>query len=316
MVNYSDLKIFLSLERARNSPRDRGENILGGRTPITMRDPPETRNYSRIQHLEDIFDGYDPLETYNHIHTPQLTGGIHDHYGNLNNHLLGLKEKGKKHPLRYFAKQATLMAGLPNLQLAGALLEFQEGRIRRAFGVKYLGRFVKQGVELSDEELGRYALRQDIKLDNGPYGNHFGHKYFDTRFNFCLTYDNQLIASVGFDAAQGRMHIRQIQGIKGSKDQLKPIKWERALASYAVQWAKEHKIPEVSIVSVDNIRWVKIPGHLGREQGRMHYDVTARRIGFKKRGKDGNYVKQLEVLERMPIPIPETVPAYAQAVNF
>ena len=226
------------------------------------------------------------------------------------------KKMGREHSPEYFAQQALLMTGLPNPQLAEALSGFQEGRVDRTFGVEYLRGFVKQNAELPDEELSRYALKHDIQLDNSQYGNGFGHKYFDTKFNFCLTYDGQLIASVGFDAAQDRMYIWQIQGIRGNRDKLKPIKWERALASYAVQWAEDHGIPEVSIVSVDNNKWANMHGHLDKEQGKMLYDVTARRIGFRDRDADGNYVKQLEVSRRMPISISETVPAYAQAVNF
>jgi len=283
--------------------------------------------YNKINNYNIINDNKDRrrerlLENYNINNIQQsieyIIGGNNDllnnnDYGDL---LSFTKKMGREHSPEYFVQQAMLMTGSPNPQLAEALTGFQEGRVDRTFGVEYLRGFVKQSAELPDEELDRYTLKHDIQLDNSQYGNGFGHKYFDTKFNFCLTYDGQLIASVGFDAAQDRMYIWQIQGIRGNRDKLKPIKWERALASYAVQWAEKHGIPEVSIVSVDNNKWANMHGHLDKKHGKMIYDVTAKRIGFRDKDADGNYIKQLDVSKRMPISAPGVVPAYAQAVNF
>ena len=143
-------------------------------------------------------------------------------------------------------------------------------------------------VEVSQDELKKYGLRLDAQLEESHFGANFRSKYFDTAFNFCLTYGGNLIASVGFNPDEGRIFIEQIQGIKGSYDKLRPFKWERALVDYAVDWAKKHNVGGVGIVSVNNNKWSQRHGHLDREKGKMLYDVTAKRCGFK-RDSTGNY---------------------------
>lgn len=264
-------------------------------TQSLLENYPMSRIQRTLEHIISRDDNHNPHNNNN---------PLRDEFTNL---LDATKRFGKKHSEGYFAGRAMVMAGMYNRQLAGALARFQEGQTDAWFGPRYLRGFLKQDVSLSDAELNRYALKLDIQLDNSQYGHDFNHKYFDSKFNFCLTYDGQLIASVGFDACQGRMFIRQIQGIKGNRDRLQPIKWERALVSYAVEWAEKYGIPEVAIVSVDNHEWAEGTGHLDREQGKMLYDVTARRLGFRERDADGNYIKRLEA----PVPIPMSEAALA-----
>ena len=207
----------------------------------------------------------------------------------------------KHHAPKYFAEQALRLARKPNPELADALAEFQAGSVDRQFGVDYLRNFVKQDAAISDAELGSYALELDIRSPDNHYGRHFKNRYFDAQFNFCLTYDSQNIACVGFDVVEGRMFIRQIQGEGGRKNQLKPVKWERALVQYAVKWAERYAVPEVAILSVDNNKWAAVNRDLNRTQGKMLYDVTARRCGFSKRDPDGNYVKRLDTREPIKV---------------
>ncbi len=214
-----------------------------------------------------------------------------------------------------------------------ALKQFQEGFTETQFGEYYLAKFLKQGwvikeerkidkwynkflknlsekfypqkfidetfqqtnqqSEISQNELAKYKLMFDIQLDDSHFGNNFRAKYFDTPFNFCLTYEGMLIASIGFNPIYGEVIIEQIQGIKGNRDKLSPFKWERALVSYVAEWAQQKGIGQVSIISVDNNKWAKRHGHLNSNQGKMLYDVTAKRSGFKK-GEDGNYHKHFE----------------------
>ncbi len=202
----------------------------------------------------------------------------------------------RKHAPEYFAEQAMRMTRKPNPELADALAEFQDGKIDGQFGIDHLRNFVKQDAALSDAELRRYALQCDMPLEGGHYGLHFINRYFDAPFNFCLTYDCHIIACVGFEAVEKRMFIRQIQGEFGKKNQLKTLKWERALVQYAVKWAERHWVPEVAILSVDNNKWAATYS-LNPTQGKMLYDVTARRCGFSERDPDGNYVRRLRVQE-------------------
>lgn len=142
--------------------------------------------------------------------------------------------------------------------------------------------------EISKEELGKYSLVLDMQREGSHFGKKFGTKYFDTPFNFCLAYEGNLIASVGFTPETGRIYIQQIQGIKGNHERLSPFKWERALIDYATQWAQTNGINQVSITSVKNNKWAHRVGHLTQEQGKMLYDVTAKRCGFKQ-GADKDY---------------------------
>ena len=151
------------------------------------------------------------------------------------------------------------MVGTEAEELAEALAEFRSSAPYHSFGVSFLRDYVKREQTIPEDELSRYGLTLDIQSTKfgsaSHYGTRFTQKYFDALFNFCLTYDGELIASLGFNPDEGRMTIQQIQGIKGHGDKLKPIKWERALVEYAVQWAEKYGIPEVAVISVDNNKW-------------------------------------------------------------
>jgi hypothetical protein len=158
--------------------------------------------------------------------------------------------------------------------------------------------------ELPIEELTKYGLKLDVQLNNSHFGKDFRLKYFDTPFNFCLTYEERLIASVGFVPDEGRIFVEQIQGIKGNHEILSPFKWERALVNYVAEWAQKYGIKQVSVTSVDNNKWAHRHGHLDVEQGRMLYNVTAKRSGFK-RGDDGDYHRYFGESQESTIPVSE-----------
>lgn len=151
-----------------------------------------------------------------------------------------------------------------------------------------LARFLKQSVPICPETLNRYHIENDLRLNGTRFGQRFRERYFDATYNFCLTYDDKLVASLGFDVDvdDSSMTIWQLQGKKDARDALHPIKWERALVHYAVAWARTHEVSEIAMASVDNVSWAQKHGHLSRDRGRMLYDVTARRSGFT-RGDDG-----------------------------
>lgn len=177
------------------------------------------------------------------------------------------------------------------------LQEFVEGQSHPEF-CNYLKIFVKQGMTMSDEELVKYGLRSDTKRACSSYGKCFSTRYYDALWNFCLTYGNKLIASLGFDVVID-MVIKQIQGPHKNRtgdtpELLKPIKWERALVTYAIGWAERNELPGVVVTSTKNNKWDKVRNRLG---GKMHYDVTARRTRYKGRkfalNSDGDYLMDL-----------------------
>lgn len=157
------------------------------------------------------------------------------------------------------------------------------------FGVRALAGYVKQGAAA---DLTRYALVGDVKLNGTHYGRRFSARYFDASYNFCLTHQGQLVASLGFECDDDELVIWQLQGKKGAAAALAPLKWQRALVEHATAWAAAQGFARVSMASVDNVAWAQQHGHLAREQGRMIYDVTARRCGFV-RGPEGYWIRQL-----------------------
>ncbi len=177
----------------------------------------------------------------------------------------------------------------PDVNLEYTLLEtFEPGCIESGFGAQYLSRFCNQGSRLSEKELSRYTLEADLKLNGSNYGQRFPQKYFDATFNFCLAHDGELVATLGFEIDESAVMIWQIQGVKGKGALLEPFKWGRALVAYCVAWAERMAAEEIFIVSVDHNDWAAQHGHLDRSRGKLLYDVTAKRSGFR-RTDDGYY---------------------------
>ncbi len=175
------------------------------------------------------------------------------------------------------------------MELQDRLLEnFEPGCIEPDYGHSRLKFFGKQNCRLTHDEWARYTLESDLKLNGSNYGQRFKSKYFDATFNFCLAHDGRLIATLGFEVDGDAIVIWQIQGRKGEGKPLEPIKWARALVRYCVEWAAENEVRELYIVSVDHNTWAAKHGHLDPARGKLIYDVTAKRSGFR-RTADGYY---------------------------
>ncbi|MBI2650771.1 hypothetical protein HYX04_05690 [Candidatus Woesearchaeota archaeon] len=162
----------------------------------------------------------------------------------------------------YFQEQARKILGFPSQDLASELESFQRDKEIPDFGITHLKKFLKRDHQIKndnlEEELGKYKLGFDMASRTHEGIRFRGNdRYFDATFNFCLTYEGNLIASLGFEPADKRIFVKQIQGVKGNVNALKPFRWERALVQYAVQWAERYGIPEIEIVSVDNLKWAK-----------------------------------------------------------
>lgn len=191
--------------------------------------------------------------------------------------------------VKAFAKDAKLMNPAEFEPLALALSDFEEAKEDVSFG-GLLRQFVKKDSDASIYELANYSIIRDTHPAHNKFGLRFGWKFFESPFNFCLAFGGMFMASLGFSPANGKMLIEQIQGAKDVK-RLVRIKWERALVNYAMNFAKAYGIPEAKIISAQNHYWMQ-HGHLPLERAIMHYDVTAKRCGFKK-AENGNYVKGL-----------------------
>lgn len=192
--------------------------------------------------------------------------------------------------LRLDVKRAQQVFGEKCDDLVDALYQFREGPCRSDFGLTFLKNFAKKPVLV--ETLAKYGLQQEASVCNE--GKRFKHAYFDSAYNFCLTYEKGLIGSLGFTPDEGSILINQIQGAKGKQELLKPFKWTKALLAYAVDWAQRNNIPSVIVQSAKNNHWRQKLAKQGRDlhQLKMLYDVTAQRSGFKL-NEDGDYVKHL-----------------------
>jgi hypothetical protein len=175
------------------------------------------------------------------------------------------------------------------LRYQRALDQFEVSADEPDFGVRVLGAYVKKGPVGESADLSAYSLAGDVKLNGTHYGRRFRDRYFDATYNFCLTHGEELVASLGFECDGDELVIWQLQGKKGAAAQLRPIKWQRALVEHALVWAAAQGLTCVTMASVDNVSWARQHGHLDREQGRMIYDVTAKRCGFT-RGPEGYWV--------------------------
>ncbi len=90
-----------------------------------------------------------------------------------------------------------------------------------------------------------------------------------------------LLANVGFELGGIKLIIHQIQGSKGKKKFLAQLKWERMLVDLVYNWAKQNGFKEVRIQSAESNDWEKIKN---TSYGKMLYDITAERSGFKRKG--------------------------------
>ncbi|MCM2325147.1 MAG: hypothetical protein NDI94_01670 [Candidatus Woesearchaeota archaeon] len=150
------------------------------------------------------------------------------------------------------------MTDRKSINLVNSLHLFQKAYNDQSFGIDWLAAYVLSNRSVTNE-LSSYRLQFDIQQVIGKIesdrtydGLYFQYKSFDARYNFCLTYDHDLIASVGFSAEDGFGMIRQIQGIQGKGDLLKDFAWEKAMVAYASAWMQARDIPEVRIMSVYN----------------------------------------------------------------
>ncbi len=112
--------------------------------------------------------------------------------------------------------------------------------------------------------------------------------YLDANYVFILSgidgEDNEIsLACLAFNPFGAKsICIRQIQGAYSDYNKrvsiLKPIKWERMMIKIVCQWARQHKIRNVYMISATESNWYNDDRH---NQMYMRYDVTAKRMGFK-----------------------------------
>lgn len=230
---------------------------------------------------------------------------------------------GRRYDASFFDEQAELMAGPGSHTLAHALEQFQQQVSVAGFAHDVLSSHLRD----VDVDLSRYSAVLDVRKDRSLMGNGFGTKWYDGTFAIGLCHDGVLAALTCFEPLFGGAKVTCVQGMKGASEALRPLKWQRALVEYVVDFAREFGIPDVYVQSVDNNVWATdtfrelkeaglYPGlsfddakrlsyrqesrvrreaaernlevHLMPRQGARLYDATAECLGFEKI-KSGDY---------------------------
>ena len=168
-----------------------------------------------------------------------------------------------------------------SLRLGSELELFVKGVAYSSGEPHLLTKFKKKSKQ--DADLPRYRFERDAGTG---LSDRFSTRFYGAPYTFVLCYDNMPIASISFKAEKGAVLVTQIQGVKGAKDKLKPIKWGRALLAVVCDWAARSDVPEVRVLPHYRSRFSRV-----REHGKLLYDVPAKRSGFTYDGDMGVYRK-------------------------
>ena len=164
--------------------------------------------------------------------------------------------------------------------------DFELRKIDISFTELVIPRFLRSN--LDENEINKYTLNYETGR-NLEYIWEYAHYpiWPEGKLAFILKHERTPIAVLTFDRPSlDKIKIKQIQGIENKIQLLSPIRWQRALVYYTTDlWAPKNNIKEAEIVSAENNRYpvVNTTNH-----GKMLYNVTAKRSGFKK-SIDGNY---------------------------
>ena len=105
---------------------------------------------------------------------------------------------------------------------------------------------------------------------------------------------NLALACIGFEINQKDILVKQIQGVQGMKNELKRIHWEKFLLKLVEDWAHANGFEKISVLKAEKNHWWHVNNSDAKKQRfKMHYDVTAKRSGFKFCPEEECYVKRL-----------------------
>ena len=183
-------------------------------------------------------------------------------------------------------------------------------------GLRKIGKCRKAGIDLEPylERFSKsscptrfsYLLLSERRSEDGHYSKKFksrhplGSVYYDASYGFVLAVRmfsvfKIPIAVIGFEAdtSDSTITIKQVQGVKDAADFLAGIRWEKLLVSVVVDWARLHGAKKVEIIRAEDGPW-----HRGADLERaarmhLHYDVTAKRCGFRLDEKTNRYTLHL-----------------------
>ena len=164
---------------------------------------------------------------------------------------------------------------------------------------QYLNDFAKSslGTREKKEFQQNFCLRISTKEHGDPLLYHG--LYRDTRYTLALFKYNEsseaneyeYLACMGFDVLGDNIIVQQIQGNHGKEKFLCLFKWERMLLAILTDWAKQNGFSQIRVIQAKDTEWYRNEDR--KKRMFMHYDVTARRSGFRFDQTSGQYVKVL-----------------------
>lgn len=143
-----------------------------------------------------------------------------------------------------------------------------------------LNRFRKNNGH-ADLDLNRFELRRTTTTGYISSDHSF---YADGSTTFLLCYkigsESIVVAGIGFiDATkQNTLVVTQIQGVRGKREYLAPLKWERMLLALVTEWARAKGARVIKVLAGCKNSWFS---DSSKKEFYMRYDITARRSGFR-----------------------------------
>lgn len=137
-----------------------------------------------------------------------------------------------------------------------------------------------------------YSLDFFDLREPGRYVSHPG-IYWENEFGFVLCAQEVPIAVVGFEKKSTYLFIQHVQGVKGAKEYLLPLRWEQLLYRTVVFFGRELGVKEIRVISAFQSNYhpfgnPECSQNLSFEESRARatrlsriYDEESQRCGFK-----------------------------------
>lgn len=116
---------------------------------------------------------------------------------------------------------------------------------------------------------------------------------FDAVYGFELqTRDGEKLAKLSYEFERGFPVIKQIQGIEGELERLRPLRWEELMVTATGDVMKKANHKKIGIQPGNQHMWCW-PRHMTLKQAQKRYDNVAQRMGFEMDSKSGYWTKEL-----------------------
>lgn len=147
------------------------------------------------------------------------------------------------------------------------------------------------------KECNRFTLGSRIGQGGIYHHSLYADLYADGEYSILLYYKKPFshkkpVAISSIDPIYNAAFIKQIQGVRGKREELSKIKWTFALVDAWCQWAALNSVPEVWILPSAQSVWSAVRDS---NAGYLYYDKTAQRMGFNYDDNLKMYKKQMSI---------------------